>query len=76
MIPNNIAPIPFIMVCPKCGYYKFYPRGIGCTEYPLFCPKCKKPLERKQEINVIDIVRNLSHSLENLKKTIKRKDKN
>lgn len=74
-----MIPIPFIMVCPKCGYHKFYPHGIGCTEYHKLlslCPICKEPLKRKQEINVIDIVRNLSHSLENLKKTIKRKDKN
>lgn len=53
MIPNQK---PYKLVCPKCGFSQFYPRGsVGDDRSDFFpiCPKCKEPLKRKLELWIV-----------------------
>lgn len=57
---------PYKMICPKCNFSKFYPRGsVGDAQVYhklAHCPKCKELLEEKQEVNVLEeFLGNLSY---------------
>ena len=69
MIPNQK---PYKLVCPKCGFSQFYPRGSIGDAQPnkLFahCPKCKVSLERRTANTLEELLGNISYLFKAFKK--------